>query len=221
MSLKHARSVALVLNPRTGLVSAQWHVKCDNKFETINPVTVDPSHGHWERMAGLIKVLGQAGPSKLGRILGRRQQPTTLTPLVNDNRHFDRPVRSPVMPTTEGVDSLEAFPSEGAEINNFEELEFDDFDGGNDVNIGTPRVDSIQDTSGYHPTQKYLESLQTKDVVLPVAYTMGNDMYDHDSDEMPAELDDPIAFLAATAKGDPDNMNYHQAMKQPDSLQFK
>ncbi len=113
-------------------------------------------------------------------------------------------------------------------MQNFDEPEFDNVEGGNDVNIWTPSVDSTQNTSGlrrskqgYHPTQKYLESLQTNDVVLPAAYTMGNDMYDHDSDEMPAELDDPIAFLAATAKGDPDNMNYHQAKKQPDSLQFK
>jgi hypothetical protein len=35
MSPKHARSVALVLNPRTGLVSPQWHVKFEDKFETI------------------------------------------------------------------------------------------------------------------------------------------------------------------------------------------
>jgi uncharacterized membrane protein YfhO len=70
------------------------------------------------------------------------------------------------------------------------------------------------------PTQKYLESLQTNDIVLPMAYALANDPYDKDSDKMP-ELDDPIAFLAATAKGDPDTMYYHQAMKQEDSLQFK
>jgi hypothetical protein len=65
MSPKHVFSVALVLNPRTGLVPAQWHVKCDDKFETTSPATVDPSHGHWKRMAGLIKVVGQAGTNKL------------------------------------------------------------------------------------------------------------------------------------------------------------
>jgi hypothetical protein len=153
---------------------------------------------------------------------------------VGDQQHtfvFACPFTSDA--NNEGVtDPSEAAPSEGAEMDNFDEPEFDDFDGGDDVDIGTPRMDSIQDTSGlrsskqgYHPTQKYLESIQTNNVVLPIAYTMGaytmgNNMYDHDSDEMP-ELDDPIAFLAATAKGDPDTMYYHQAMKQPDLLQFK
>ena len=53
-----------------------------------------------------------------------------------------------------------------------------------------------------------------------MAYAMGNDLYDQAADEMP-ELEDPIAVLAATAQGNPDTMYYHQAMKQPDSYQFK
>jgi hypothetical protein len=69
-------------------------------------------------------------------------------------------------------------------------------------------------------TQKYLESLQTNDIILPMAYALVNNLYNKDTDEMP-ELNDPIAFLAATAKGDPDTMYYHQAVKQEDSLQFK
>jgi hypothetical protein len=70
------------------------------------------------------------------------------------------------------------------------------------------------------PAQKYLENLQTNDIILPMAYALANDPYDEDTDEMP-ELNNPIAFLAATARGDPDTMYYHQAMKQEDSLQFK
>jgi hypothetical protein len=35
MSPRHARLVALVLNPRTGLVSPQWHVKLDDNFDTV------------------------------------------------------------------------------------------------------------------------------------------------------------------------------------------
>jgi hypothetical protein len=39
--------------------------------------------------------------------------------------------------TSEGAaDPSEAFPSEGGAMGNFGEPEFDDFDGGNDVNIG-------------------------------------------------------------------------------------
>jgi predicted SnoaL-like aldol condensation-catalyzing enzyme len=70
------------------------------------------------------------------------------------------------------------------------------------------------------PTQKYLENLQTNDIVLPMAYVVANDPYNNDADSMPG-LDDPIVFLAATSKEDPNTMYYHQAMKQPDPLQFK
>ena len=38
----HARSVALILNLNTGLVSAQFHVKFDNLFETVK----DPDNEH-------------------------------------------------------------------------------------------------------------------------------------------------------------------------------
>ena len=37
----HARSVALVLNPRTGHVSPQFHVKCDDFFETVQDKSTD------------------------------------------------------------------------------------------------------------------------------------------------------------------------------------
>jgi hypothetical protein len=52
MSPKHARSVALVLNPRTGLVSLQWHLKFNDKFETVM-MSTDVTHGYWKKVAGL------------------------------------------------------------------------------------------------------------------------------------------------------------------------
>ena len=36
LSPKHARSVALVLNLQTGMVSPQFHTKCDDLFETVS-----------------------------------------------------------------------------------------------------------------------------------------------------------------------------------------
>ena len=40
-SPNHARTVALVLNPRTGHVSPQFHIKFDNFFETIQAKATD------------------------------------------------------------------------------------------------------------------------------------------------------------------------------------
>jgi hypothetical protein len=55
MSPKHARLVALVLNPRMGLVLPQWHIKFNDKFETVLR-TSDGTHGHWKGMAGFLTV---------------------------------------------------------------------------------------------------------------------------------------------------------------------
>jgi hypothetical protein len=51
-SLKHARNVALVLNPHTGMVSAQYHVKVDDTLETIRGLR-ESIHGMWKEKCGL------------------------------------------------------------------------------------------------------------------------------------------------------------------------
>ena len=47
-SPRHARSVSLVLNPKTGLVSPQWHVKHDEIFQTVINREIEDSHGNWK-----------------------------------------------------------------------------------------------------------------------------------------------------------------------------
>jgi hypothetical protein len=46
MSPRHAQTVALILNPRTGLTSPQFHVKFDELFEIVKGPSV-PEHGQW------------------------------------------------------------------------------------------------------------------------------------------------------------------------------
>jgi hypothetical protein len=53
MLWKHARSMALVLNLRTGLVSPQWHLKFDDKFETVT-MSMNVTHGYWKKIAGFV-----------------------------------------------------------------------------------------------------------------------------------------------------------------------
>jgi hypothetical protein len=53
-SLRHARSVSLVLNPRTGLASPQYHCKYDDTFETVRGLRED-SHGTWKENCGFSK----------------------------------------------------------------------------------------------------------------------------------------------------------------------
>ena len=51
---RHARSIALVLNPRTGLTSPQFHVKYNDSFETVQGQP-DPLHGVWKHKYGFTK----------------------------------------------------------------------------------------------------------------------------------------------------------------------
>jgi hypothetical protein len=55
MSPRYARLVALVLNPRTGLVSPQWHVKFDDNFATVGEA-LDETHGLWKKQAGFVTI---------------------------------------------------------------------------------------------------------------------------------------------------------------------
>ena len=60
-SPKHARSVSLILNPTTGLVSPQFHIKFDDLFETVRG-SVDPSHAQWKTAAGFDRKETTQGP---------------------------------------------------------------------------------------------------------------------------------------------------------------
>ena len=60
-SPSHARSVALVLNPRTGHVSPQFHVKFDDIFETVQDklTELDAPEPEWKYLSGFAVWKGQ------------------------------------------------------------------------------------------------------------------------------------------------------------------
>jgi hypothetical protein len=66
--------VALVLNPRTGLVSPQWHVKFDDNFETVKEAS-DKTHGLWKKQAGFVTI-------------GIQDPESRIQPQVQDLRNF-------------------------------------------------------------------------------------------------------------------------------------
>ena len=52
-SPRHSRSISLILNPITGLVSPQYHVSHDDFFETTHPKSGNPKlHSTWQLLAG-------------------------------------------------------------------------------------------------------------------------------------------------------------------------
>jgi hypothetical protein len=51
---RHARSVGLVLNPRTGNLSPQYHIKYDDLFETVKGI-IDESFDIWKSKCGFYR----------------------------------------------------------------------------------------------------------------------------------------------------------------------
>ena len=56
-SPNHSRTVHLILNPRTGHVLPQYHVKHDDFFETVSNKNsnFDSPEPEWKRLSGLVK----------------------------------------------------------------------------------------------------------------------------------------------------------------------
>ena len=69
-SPNHARSVALVLNPRTGHVSQQFHVKFDDFFETVQDKStdMDAPEPEWKYLSGFAVKKGRPEPAGRGII---------------------------------------------------------------------------------------------------------------------------------------------------------
>ena len=83
-SPNHSRTVHLILNPRTGHVSPQYHVKHDDFFETVtgkssNFNSPEPT---WKKLSGLVKNDHKRSSSSEGAA-------TFLTPMNNTTRLDD------------------------------------------------------------------------------------------------------------------------------------
>ena len=67
VSNEHASTVSLLLTPRTGLVSPQFHVKWDDKFETVTNNPLMKEVGRWQEMTQIHKTRRTREPSKRTR----------------------------------------------------------------------------------------------------------------------------------------------------------
>ena len=82
-SPSHARSVALVLNPRTDHVSPQFHVKFDDFFETVHDrsTDMDAPELEWKYLSGFAIKKGRPEPAGRGitdRLIIPRRGPITM-----------------------------------------------------------------------------------------------------------------------------------------------
>ena len=83
-SPNHSRTVHLILNPRTGHVLPQYHVKHDDFFESVTGKSsnFDSPEPTWKRLSGLMKNDHNSEPNSGGAA-------TSLTPIKNTTRLDD------------------------------------------------------------------------------------------------------------------------------------
>ena len=94
-SPNHPRSVALVLNPRTGHVSPQFHIKFDDFFETVQAKStdLDTPDPKWKYLSGFAM---KKGPAKTGTkggldgLLALRQGATAAMNLPQESTENDQ-----------------------------------------------------------------------------------------------------------------------------------
>jgi hypothetical protein len=207
-SPNHARNVALVLNPVTGLVSPQYHVRFDDLFET----TRDPRNNAidlatWQVKAGFKE-------RKDGNVINVKpveNATTTSTPMLPREN-------LPIQPVIQQMDDEHA-PSAMPVDEHITVPEGENDNEPRDVSIPQQQHRQAEQpplrrtTRTRKPTEAMRSYLETRDLAFPIAFEslaeIGLWEFEHD---------DPIAYMAKL--GDPDTMYLDDALKAPDRDEF-
>ena len=224
-SPSHARSVALVLNPRTGHVSPQFHVKFDDFSETVQDksTNMDSPEPEWKYLSGFAVKKGSQEPVS-GRVTDQlivpRRGPTTTDGST----------------ATRGTVAPPAQPSEEVEIPDAFEASEDQLAAQSPAQLpaaplpepppeqAAPTVRQTRSGRTVKNTPRYDQSVNQREQGL-VAWEV---LLDQDDQEdiptaesqytMQKAMENPLAFAATD---NPDILYWDQAMKAPDRDKFK
>ena len=226
-SPSHARTVALILNPRTGHVSPQFHVKFDDFFETVgnSSTDMDIPEPEWKYLSGFAIKKGKTGKDPKGALstlLAPRRGATkaTIGPAPSqppDDAPNGQPTVDTVTETLDGTDDLAdptphdtPGPTTAPEVPPVTE---------------PPTPASRQTRSGrtIRNTPRYQQSVTQREQGL-VAWEV---LLDQDEQEqvptaasqykIQKALENPLAFAASD---NPDILYWDQAMKAHDRAKF-
>ena len=210
-SISHARSVSLVLSLQTGLVSPQFHVKHDDRFETLRSDSLTkPPKSQWQRMAGFT-----GAPRRATSTVTEGAAGTDFGRLLGFDDHFEQ--FDQTLQENEGAPIIQE--TEGATLIVDEQL-MTEFGSSPDAETPiTPRPGAAQmidpslrrSSRIPQPSRKFLESLETSHISFEANVCLDVE------EELEIDLLHPLAFATSS---DPDIMHVHQALRQPDREQF-
>jgi histone deacetylase 1/2 len=200
-SPKHARSVHLVLNLETGLVSPQFHVSFDDHFETTRPgvIRLLPV-SKWQEKAHFVGPKTAKEPPTEPKVTPTLEKssfrPLPATERESQHSEAERVQNPTTMATTAEETTLPKPPSTLTTTTNTKES-----------STAPPSTAPRTTRSGrtIKPTKRLIE-------VFDATLTA-------DDDNETACDDNPLLFAFA-ASADPDTMYLHEAMKQPDRNKF-
>jgi hypothetical protein len=207
MSIQHARSVALVLNLKTGHVSPQFHVTFDPKFETVRGTlggNLSPP-SEWQKLC-----VFKSSSSTTKLQVPKQDDEGQSLKQSKDSQPFMEFDLEPGVQVNEGGWQASQTPlpdSEGEQGQEPQTLR------------RSPRLNKIPDNKPQDRTSKVLEvwyDLEAKledKIPYHVAYEAIKEWTDIDDGEQ-------HPMLAYAASADPDTTYYHEAMREPDRPEF-
>ena len=229
-SPNHSRSISLILNPRTGHTSPQYHVKHDDFFETVNPkktTNFDAPPPEWKYLARFLqrkrpaqqKVGDSKSTSQPDTFVqvseGARQEPAIHPPMEQPlQSDLDLPIEEQANPKI--LAPPQQLPQQDEELPVASLVP-------PPLEEETPPVTTTRSGRAIRPTARYQQSLAQREQGI-VAWEI---LVDQDEQEtiptakqqykLQMQLADPLVYAASS---DPDILYLHEAMKAPDRAQF-
>ena len=196
LSPRHARSVSLVLNLETGLVSPQFHVKHDEFFETVKPNSGnDHVLSKWQYLSG-IKRMGRERRVQLNEMSNTEE--SDVNPTISSTQNMEQAN----IPQSEIIHNQEPTISNTTDKNRPNQGHSNMGSYFNKQGVRrSSRLKSESSMLSHQPEyQKYYDAMHEEDFILQ------------------DEMKDPVSFVATSNK---DTMYWHQAMKQSDANEFR
>ena len=231
----HSRSIALVLDIKTGLVSPQFHIKMDPEFDTIAQLyqaaeNASKQQSLWQIKAGLVSQSqtnvttpkqGNATTMASKRIqVNKELSPSGDGTSVPEGAYVAPPEpRTVDMSTTTDTDN-------GSPTNTESEIPGNDQTGSNTQQEKSPRKQATSDKAirrskrRVRPAQRLIEAMTTElahQCDVPGEVFSIQAMFPND--DMPID-EDLNPLYAYKAKADPDTLYLHEAQKESDWEQF-
>ena len=209
-SPSHARSVLLVLNAQTGLVSPQFHLAYDDLFETVS----SPSNSYenrWKVATHFVDATGNKKETKVTKTNTIKNVPSNVpvVTLITDD------VPEPMFPSDQPPVDFADIPYELQEaqgdlpaINN---IVADDAP----VEIPMEVPNQLRQSGRSKPSQRMLESIEQQSLVF---HSVFDDINGDEEYRLQEAMQDPIAFAGKTS--DPDTMYVDQALREPNRKEF-